>query len=148
MERKTTKSDSPYDPHPYTAVAVHGTQVVGSRGVERKVCDSQKWKRVEIRTAQKFSRSREEEREDPDIRLPATYGAGTGQEQGQGQAKGDRGGKEKDKQQKGRIGDRERSAGRSGASHHQDTGQRDPAGPSHGQCGQEAEGQRQGAAHG
>ena len=37
MERKTTKSNSPYDPHPYTAESVHGTQIVGRRGEERKV---------------------------------------------------------------------------------------------------------------
>ena len=44
---------------------------------------------MEIRTAQEFSRSREEEREDPDIGLPATYQAGTEPVQGQGQEEGE-----------------------------------------------------------
>ena len=54
LERKVTKANSPYDPWPYTAEAVHGTQIVGRRGEERKVLDSQRWKRVEIRPAQQF----------------------------------------------------------------------------------------------
>jgi len=111
LERRTTKSDSPYDPQPFTAVAVHGTQIVGLRGEERKVRDSQKWKRVEIRTTQEFSRSREEEREDPDIGLPVTYQAGTEQAQGQGQEEGD-GGREGEGQAAGREDRRQREASR------------------------------------
>ena len=72
LQRKSTKSKSPYDPQPFTAEKVHGTQVIGRRGEETKVRDSQKWKRVELRTAQQFSRKRETEG-DPDIGLPATY---------------------------------------------------------------------------
>ena len=52
LERKTTKANSPYDPQPYTAEAVHGTQIVGRRGEERKVRYSQKWKWMEIRPVQ------------------------------------------------------------------------------------------------
>ena len=77
LERKTTKANSPYDPRPYTAEAVHGTQIVGKRGEERKVRDSQKWKKVKIRPVQRFSRTSQETREeDPDIGLPVTYQSG------------------------------------------------------------------------
>ncbi len=31
LQRKSTKSKSPYDPQPFTAEEVHGTQVVGRR---------------------------------------------------------------------------------------------------------------------
>ena len=48
LERKTTQANLPYDPHLYTAEADQGTQIVCRRGEERKVRDSQKWKRVEI----------------------------------------------------------------------------------------------------
>ena len=71
LERKTTKSDSPYDPSPYTAEEVHGTQIVGRRGEERKVRDSQKWKKVKLATKQHFSRREEQIQEDADIGLPA-----------------------------------------------------------------------------
>ena len=57
LERKTTKTNSPYDPQPYTAEAIHGTQIVCRRGEERKMCDSQKWKRVELRLVQQFSKT-------------------------------------------------------------------------------------------
>ena len=45
---------------------------MGRRGEETKVRDSQKWKRVELRAAQQFSRKREKD-DDLDIRLPVTY---------------------------------------------------------------------------
>ena len=89
LERKTTKANSPYDPRPYTAEAVHGTQIVGKRGEERKVRDSQKWKKVEIRPVQRFSRTSQETREeDPDIGLPVTYQTGPGEARQQHQAEG------------------------------------------------------------
>ena len=44
LERRTSKSDSPYDPSPYTAEEVHGTQIVGRRAEGRKIRDSQKWR--------------------------------------------------------------------------------------------------------
>ena len=89
LERKTTKANSPYDPQPYTAEAVHGTQIVGKRGEERKVRDSQKWKRVEIRPAQRFSRTRQETgEEDPDIGLPVTYQSEPGDARLQRQTEG------------------------------------------------------------
>ena len=79
LERKTTKANSPCDPQPYTAEAVHGTQIVGKSGEERKVRDSQKWKRMENRPAQRFSRTRQETgKEDPDFGLPVTYHSGLG----------------------------------------------------------------------
>ena len=71
LQRKSIKSKSPYDPQPFTAEKVHGTQVNRRRGEEIKVRDSQKWKRVELRAAQQFSRNREKEG-NPDIGLPAT----------------------------------------------------------------------------
>ena len=91
LERKATKANSPYDPRPYTAEAVHGTQIVGRRGEERKVRDSQRWKRVEIRPAQEFSRtSQESGGEDPDIGLPVTHqsGPGEGRQQAEGAGQG------------------------------------------------------------
>ena len=89
LERKTTKANSPYDPRPYTAEAVHGTQIVGKRGEERKVRDSQKWKKVDIRPVQRFSRTSQETREeDPDIGLPVTYQTGPGEARQQHQAEG------------------------------------------------------------
>ena len=52
---------------------------------------SQKWKKVEIRPAQRFSRSRPEPAgEDPDIGLPVTYKAGKSDEHHQQQADGAR----------------------------------------------------------
>ena len=89
LERKTTKGKSPYDPQPYTAEAVHGTQLVGKRGGERKVRDSQEWKKVEIRPAQRLSRKRQETRGgDPDIGLPDTYQSGLGDASQRHQAEG------------------------------------------------------------
>ena len=86
LQRKSTKSDSPYDPQPFIAEEVHGTQIIGRRGEETKVRDSQKWKRVELRAAQQFSRKREKE-DDPDIGLPATYKGTLDEHRGdQGQA--------------------------------------------------------------
>ena len=58
LEKRTTKANSPYDPQPYTAEAVHGTQMVGKRGEERKARDWQMWKKVDNRPAQRFSRTR------------------------------------------------------------------------------------------
>ena len=54
LERKTTKSDSPYDPRPYTAEEVHGTLIVGRRGEGRKEKGSQRWKKVKLATKQQF----------------------------------------------------------------------------------------------
>ena len=86
LQRKSTKSKSLYDPQPFTAEKVHGTQVIGRRGEEIKVRDRQKWKRVQLRAAQQFSRKRETEG-DPDIGLPATYeGTQEGHRGDQGQA--------------------------------------------------------------
>ena len=45
--------------------------------------DSQKWKRVELRPVQQFSRTEQEEREDSDIGPSATHRAETEREQGQ-----------------------------------------------------------------
>ena len=73
LERKSTKADSPYDPQPYTAEAVHGTQVVGRRGEERKVRDSQRRKRIQTRPSQQFGRAERKGEEDADVGLPATY---------------------------------------------------------------------------
>ena len=51
--------------------------------------DSQKWKRVEIRPAQRFSRTRQETgEEDPDIGLPVTYQSGPGEASQQRQTEG------------------------------------------------------------
>ena len=83
LERKTTKTNSPYDPQPYTAEAIHGTQIVCRRGEERKMRDSQKWKRVELIPVQQFSKTGQEEREDSDIGPSATHRAETEREQGQ-----------------------------------------------------------------
>ena len=89
QERKTTKANPPYDPQPHTAEAVHGTQIVGKRGEEMKVRDSQQWKKVEIRPASRFSRTGQEtEEEDPDIGLPVTYQSGSGDECQQRQTEG------------------------------------------------------------
>ena len=64
---------------PYTVEAVHGTQIVGKRGEERKLRDSQKWKKEEIRPAQRFSKTRQETgEEDPDSGLPVTSQSGPG----------------------------------------------------------------------
>ena len=49
LDRKVTKSNSPYEPEPYTAETVHDTQIVDRGGDKQKVRDSQKWKRVELR---------------------------------------------------------------------------------------------------
>ena len=88
LERKTT-DNSPYDPQPYIAEAVHGTQVVGRKGEERMVCDSHKWKRVEIRPAQQPSRTSQGTREEgPDIGLPVTYQSGQGDVPQRHQAEG------------------------------------------------------------
>ena len=94
LERKTTKANSPFDPQPFTAEAVHGTQIVGRRGEEKKVHDIQKWKRVELRPPQQFSWAQQVDMEYPDISLPVPYKAGTegglqglqGEGAGQGQA--------------------------------------------------------------
>ena len=56
---------------PYTAEEVHGTQIVGRRGDERKVRDSQKWKKVRLATKQQFRRGKEQIQEEADIGLPA-----------------------------------------------------------------------------
>ena len=93
-ERKTTKANSPFDPQPITEEAVHGTQIVGRRGEEKKVHDIQKWKRVELRPPQQFSWAQQVDVEYPDISLPVPYKAGTegglqglqGEGAGQGQA--------------------------------------------------------------
>ena len=77
LERKTTKANSPFDPQPFTAEAVHGTQIVGRRGEEKKVHDIQKWKRVELRPPQQFSWAQQVDVEYPDISLPVPYKAGT-----------------------------------------------------------------------
>ena len=67
---------------------------MGKRGEERKVRDSQKWKKVEIKPAKRFYRSRQDTgSEDPDIGLPVTHKSGKGmarqqqqtEESGQGQ---------------------------------------------------------------
>ena len=55
---------------------------------ERKVRDGQRWKKVELRPAQQFSRARQEEGGDPYIGLPFTYEAGTGVACQQQQAEG------------------------------------------------------------
>ena len=87
LERRTTKSDSPYDPRPYTAVEVHGTQIVGRRGEERKVRDSQRWKKVKLATKQQFSREEEQAQEDADIGPPAArHEEGVEGDQAEGQA--------------------------------------------------------------
>ena len=70
LERRTSKSDSPYDPSPYTAEEVHGTQIVGRRGEEKKVRDSQKWKKVRLANKQQFWREEEQAQEDADVGLP------------------------------------------------------------------------------
>ena len=89
LERKTTKANSPCDPQPHTDEAVHGTQIVGKRGEEREVRDSQKWKKVEIRLAQRFTKTRQETgEEDPDIGLPVTYQSGPGDASQHHQAEG------------------------------------------------------------
>ena len=77
------------NPQPYTAEAVHGTQIVGIRGEERKVRDSQKWKKVEIRPASRFTKTRQETgEEDPDIGPPVTYLSGPGYASQRHQVKG------------------------------------------------------------
>ena len=79
LERKVTKMNSHYDPQPYIAEAVHGTQIIRRRGEERKVRNSQKRKKFEIRLAQKFRRTTQETgNEDADVGLPVTYNPATG----------------------------------------------------------------------
>ena len=41
LSRKSAKTVTPFDPDEYRAVEVHGTQVTGQRGNERKTRDSQ-----------------------------------------------------------------------------------------------------------
>ena len=110
QERKTTKANPPYDPQPHTAEAVHGTQIVGKRGEEMKVRDSQQWKKVEIRPASRFSRTRQEtEEEDPDIGLPVTYQSGQGEASQRHQSEGAGQGQPP---AAGEVGGRQRSASR------------------------------------
>ena len=48
LKRKTTKHSSMYDPDPYLAVKVEGTQITGIReGHRDKTRDAQRWKRYE-----------------------------------------------------------------------------------------------------
>ena len=70
LEQKSTKSKTPFDPDTFQAVAVHGSQITGRRGVELKTRDSQKWKTVNLEN-QKVFRRRKEEQDDADIGLPA-----------------------------------------------------------------------------
>ena len=48
MERKTTKTNSPYDPNPYTVSQTHGTQITATREGVSKTRDAQKWKKVVV----------------------------------------------------------------------------------------------------
>ena len=48
LERKSTKSNSPYDPDPYTVSQTHGTQISANRRGESKTRDAQKWKKVKL----------------------------------------------------------------------------------------------------
>ena len=49
LRRKSTKHQSMYDPEPYLAVAVRGTQITGAReGHRDKTRDAQRWKKYEI----------------------------------------------------------------------------------------------------
>ena len=48
LERKSTKSNSPYDPDPYTVSQTHGTQISANRRGESKTRDAQKWKKVKV----------------------------------------------------------------------------------------------------
>ena len=48
LERKSTKSNSPYNPDPYTVSQTHGTQITANRGGESKTRDAQKWKKIKL----------------------------------------------------------------------------------------------------
>lgn len=48
LERKSTKSNSPYDPDPYTVSQTHGTQIIANRGSKSKTRDAQKWRKVKV----------------------------------------------------------------------------------------------------
>jgi hypothetical protein len=46
LERKVTKSNSPYDPIPYTVTQTHGTQITATREGAVRTRDAQKFKKV------------------------------------------------------------------------------------------------------
>ena len=68
LRRKSTKHESRYDPEPYLAVQVQGSQVVGERGRHQKTRDAQRWKRYEGEAWDLTERRAP--REDPDIGAP------------------------------------------------------------------------------
>ena len=83
LKRKTTKDTSPYDPRPYKAADVRGTQITGERDGTTKTRDSQKWKKVTVGKARVYRKEEPETDMDPDIGVPRR--AGQGQQTGQAQ---------------------------------------------------------------
>ena len=59
LERKVTKTQTPYDPAHYTVTSTHGTQITGRRGeVEEKTRDAQKWKKVRPGSSRDYDKIR------------------------------------------------------------------------------------------
>jgi hypothetical protein len=46
LERRVTKTNSPYDPNPYTVTQTHGTKITATREGTIRNRDAQKWKKV------------------------------------------------------------------------------------------------------
>ena len=58
LERKSTKSNSPYDPDPYTVSQTHGTQITANRGGVSMTRDAQKWKKVQVEQKRDYDKIR------------------------------------------------------------------------------------------
>ena len=69
LKRKTTKHRSPFDPDPFIAIHVNGTQIQGERDGTTKTRDAQRWKKLNQKTP-KQEQAQPQRREDPDIGLP------------------------------------------------------------------------------
>ena len=59
LQRKPTKTTTPYDPLPYRVSETHGTQVTANRDQVSKTRDAQQWKRVEISSNKNYDGWRE-----------------------------------------------------------------------------------------
>ena len=58
LERKATKTQTPYDPEHFTVTSTHGTQITGRRGEDKKTRDAQKWKKVKPGAARDYDKIR------------------------------------------------------------------------------------------
>ena len=50
LKRKTSKKHSPYNPDPFKVTKIWGTQIQGERHGEKKIRDSQRWKKIKVST--------------------------------------------------------------------------------------------------